>query len=35
MDFDIPEDITKLLGELDTLIEEVIKPVEQTDDNIR
>ncbi|MCZ6711498.1 MAG: acyl-CoA dehydrogenase family protein [Gammaproteobacteria bacterium] len=35
MDFDIPEDITKLLGELDNFIEEVIKPLEQTDDNIR
>jgi len=35
MDFDIPEDITKLLGELDKFIEEVIKPLEQTDDNIR
>jgi acyl-CoA dehydrogenase len=35
MDFDIPEDITKLLGEIDTFIEEVIKPLEQTDDNIR
>jgi acyl-CoA dehydrogenase len=35
MDFDIPEDITKLLGEIDNFIEEVIKPLEQTDDNIR
>ncbi len=35
MDFDIPEDITKLLNELDNFIEEVIKPLEQTDDNIR
>ncbi|MFP6835577.1 MAG: acyl-CoA dehydrogenase family protein, partial [Pseudomonadales bacterium] len=35
MDFDIPEDITKLLGELDNFIDEVIKPLEQTDDNIR
>jgi alkylation response protein AidB-like acyl-CoA dehydrogenase len=35
MDFDIPEDITKLLGELDKFIEDVIKPLEQSDDNIR
>jgi acyl-CoA dehydrogenase len=35
MNFEIPEEITKLLGELDAFIEEVIKPLEQTDDNIR
>jgi alkylation response protein AidB-like acyl-CoA dehydrogenase len=35
MDFDIPEDIAGLLNELDTFIDEVIKPLEQQDDNIR
>jgi acyl-CoA dehydrogenase len=35
MDFDIPADIAELLLELDTFIEEVIKPLEQRDDNIR
>jgi acyl-CoA dehydrogenase len=35
MDFDIPEDIAALLTRLDDFIEEVIKPLEQQDDNIR
>ncbi len=35
MDFDIPEDIAGLLNDLDTFIDEVIKPLEQQDDNIR
>ena len=35
MDFDIPEDIAVLLKRLDGFIDEVIKPLEQTDDNIR
>jgi alkylation response protein AidB-like acyl-CoA dehydrogenase len=35
MNFDIPEDIADLLGKLDAFIEEVIKPLEQQDDNIR
>jgi len=35
MNFDIPEDIAKLLGQLDQFIDEVIKPLEQQDDNIR
>jgi acyl-CoA dehydrogenase len=35
MDFDIPADIADLLQQLDTFIEEVIKPLEQQDDNIR
>jgi acyl-CoA dehydrogenase len=35
MDFDIPKDIQDLLGRLDQFIEDVIKPLEQQDDNIR
>ncbi|HSG91598.1 MAG TPA: acyl-CoA dehydrogenase family protein [Pseudomonadales bacterium] len=35
MDFDIPKDIQALLDRLDKFIEEVIKPLEQKDDNIR
>ena len=35
MDFAIPEKTQKLLTELDAFIEEVIKPIEQEDDNIR
>ncbi len=35
MDFDIPQDIQELLGKLDNFIDEVIKPLEQQDDNIR
>jgi len=35
MNFDIPEDIAALLKRLDDFIEEVIKPLEQQDDNIR
>jgi alkylation response protein AidB-like acyl-CoA dehydrogenase len=35
MDFEIPEDIAELLKRLDDFIEEVIKPLEQQDDNIR
>src|SRR5210317_1481123 len=35
MDFDIPEDIAELLTRLDNFIEEVIKPLEEQDDNIR
>ena len=35
MDFDIPEDIATLLQRLDDFIDEVIKPLEQADDNIR
>ena len=35
MDFDIPEDIQTLLNQLDKFIDEVIKPLEQQDDNIR
>ena len=35
MDFDIPEDIEALLKRLDIFIDEVIKPLEQTDDNER
>ena len=35
MDFEIPEEISKLLGELDEFIENVIRPLEQQDDNIR
>ena len=35
MNFDIPEDIADFLGELDTFIESKIKPLEQSDDNIR
>jgi alkylation response protein AidB-like acyl-CoA dehydrogenase len=35
MDFSIPKDIQQLLDELDQFIEDVIKPLEETDDNIR
>lgn len=35
MNFDIPEDISAFLKELDTFIEAQIKPLEQADDNIR
>lgn len=35
MNFDIPEDISNFLNELDSFIEAKIKPLEQTDDNIR
>jgi alkylation response protein AidB-like acyl-CoA dehydrogenase len=35
MDFTIPDDIQKLLGELDEFIENKIKPLEQSNDNIR
>lgn len=35
MDFDIPSDISEFLVELDTFIDEKIKPLEQRDDNIR
>ncbi|MEZ5557884.1 MAG: acyl-CoA dehydrogenase family protein [Pseudomonadales bacterium] len=35
MDFDIPKDIQDLLNTLDKFIEDVIKPLEQQDDNIR
>ena len=35
MNFDIPDDISNFLKELDTFIETRIKPLEQADDNIR
>ncbi|MEZ5255874.1 MAG: acyl-CoA dehydrogenase family protein [Ilumatobacteraceae bacterium] len=35
MDFELPEDLTSLLAELDTFIEDVVKPIENSDDNIR
>ena len=35
MNFDIPEDVTTLLKRLDSFIDEVIRPLEQTDDNVR
>ena len=35
MNFELPEDITKYLAELDQFIEDQIKPLEQQDDNIR
>ncbi len=35
MDFDIPEDIEALLKRLDIFIDDVIKPLERTDDNER
>jgi alkylation response protein AidB-like acyl-CoA dehydrogenase len=35
MDFDIPQDVQKLLNDLDDFIEAEIKPLEQQDDNIR
>ena len=33
--FEIPQDITDYLAELDAFIEREIKPLEQADDNIR
>ena len=35
MDFDLPQDLTDLLAELDDFIERVVKPIEEADDNIR
>lgn len=35
MNFDIPQDISDFLKEVDDFIEDKIKPLEQTDDNIR
>ena len=35
MDFDLPQDLTDYLAELDEFIETTIKPLEQRDDNIR
>jgi acyl-CoA dehydrogenase len=35
MDFDLPQDLVDYLGELDEFIENVIKPLENKDDNIR
>jgi alkylation response protein AidB-like acyl-CoA dehydrogenase len=35
MDFDIPQDVQKLLSDLDEFIEAEIKPLEQQDDNVR
>jgi alkylation response protein AidB-like acyl-CoA dehydrogenase len=35
MDFNLPDHLTTLLGELDDFIEAEIKPLEQQDDNIR
>ena len=35
MDFSIPADIQALLDECDTFIDDVIKPIENEDDNIR
>jgi acyl-CoA dehydrogenase len=35
MNFDIPDDIGHLLKKIDAFIEDVIKPLEQQDDNIR
>jgi len=35
MNFDIPDDISQLLDELDQFIEDVVKPIEESDDNIR
>ena len=35
MNFDIPDDIEEVLKRLDIFIDEVIKPLEQTDDNER
>ena len=34
MDFSIPEKTQRLLEDLDFFIEDVIKPIEQEDDNI-
>jgi acyl-CoA dehydrogenase len=35
MNFELPEDLTTLLVELDDFIETVVKPIEEADDNIR
>ena len=35
MDFELPDDLTAYLGELDDFIEREIRPLEQQDDNIR
>ena len=35
MDFTIPNDIKSLLDDLDHFIEDVIRPIENEDDNIR
>ena len=35
MGFQIPEDISQFLSELDLFIEDKIRPLEQQDDNIR
>ena len=35
MNFEIPTELTDYLAELDAFIEREIKPLEQTDDNIR
>src|SRR3954468_23654338 len=35
MDFEIPQDIADLLAQLDDFIAQVIKPLEEQDDNIR
>ena len=35
MDFDIPDDVKKLLDDLDAFIEAEIRPLEQQDDNVR
>lgn len=35
MDFEMPQRLTDYLAELDTFIDDVIKPLEQKDDNIR
>lgn len=35
MDFEIPSDIQQTLSQLDQFIDDVIKPIEQRDDNIR
>ena len=35
MDFDIPQELQELLARIDRFIEDVIRPLEQSDDNIR
>ena len=35
MDFDLPQELSDYLVELDEFIERVIKPLENADDNIR
>lgn len=35
MDFEIPQDVSALLAEIDAFIERTIKPLEQQDDNMR